>query len=60
MISVLGAAGVLLTVAGQNAIDSIYPNFSIFWYWSKTDRVIMRKRFRWRCGACRRGRALLA
>lgn len=38
---VLGA-GVLFTVAGQNAIDSIYPNFSLFWYWSKTGKVIMR------------------
>jgi len=38
----VGAAGVLFTVAGQNAIDSIYPNFSIFWYWSKTGKVIMR------------------
>ncbi len=38
----VGAAGVLFTVAGQNALDSIYPNFSIFWYWSKTGRVIMR------------------
>ena len=38
----VGAAGVLFTVAGQNASDSIYPNFSIFWYWSKTGKVIMR------------------
>lgn len=38
----VGAAGVLFTVAGQNALDSIYPNFSIFWYWSKTGKVIMR------------------
>lgn len=38
----VAAAGVLFTVAGQNAIDSIYPNISIFWYWSKTGKVIMR------------------
>jgi hypothetical protein len=38
----VGAAGVLFTVAGQNASDSIYPNFSIFWYWSETGKVIMR------------------
>ncbi len=38
----VGAAGILFTVAGQNALDSIYPNFSIFWYWSKTGKVIMR------------------
>lgn len=38
----VAAAGCLFTVAGQNAADAIYPNFSIFWYWSKTGRVIMR------------------
>lgn len=40
--SIVAAAGVLFTVAGQNAIDAIYPNFSIFWYWSKTGKVVMR------------------
>jgi len=38
----VGAAGVLFTLAGQNAINAFYPNFSIFWYWSKTGKVIMR------------------
>jgi hypothetical protein len=38
----VAAAGVLFTVAGQNASDSMYPNFSLFWYWSKTGKVIMR------------------
>jgi hypothetical protein len=38
----VGAAGVLLPVAGQNSLASIYPNFSIFWYWSRTGKVIMR------------------
>jgi len=38
----VAAAGVLFTVAGQNASDSIYPNISLFWYWSKTGKVIMR------------------
>lgn len=38
----MGAAGVLFTVAGQNALDSFYPNFSLYWYWSKTGKVIMR------------------
>ena len=38
----VGAAGVLFTVAGQNALDAIYPNFSIQWYWRKTGRVTMR------------------
>jgi len=36
------AAGVLFTVAGQNVIDAIYPNFSIFWYYGKSGKVIMR------------------
>ena len=38
----VGAAGVLFTVAGQNALDAFYPNFSIQWYWRKTGKVIMR------------------
>ena len=37
----VGAAGVLFTVAGQNALDAIYPNFSIQWYWRKAGKVIM-------------------
>jgi hypothetical protein len=40
--SLVGAVGVLFTVAGQNAADAIYPNFSIQWYWNKGDKVIMR------------------
>lgn len=38
----VGAAGVLFTVAGQNASESIYPNLSIFYYWSETGKVLMR------------------
>lgn len=38
----VGAAGVLFTVAGQNTLDSIFPNFSVFWYWSETGKVLMR------------------
>ena len=38
----VAAAGVLFTVAGQNTLDAIYPNFSIYYYWSKTGKVIMR------------------
>ncbi|TKB69873.1 MAG: hypothetical protein E8D45_13350 [Nitrospira sp.] len=37
-----GSAGVLFTVAGQNALDGIYPNFSLFWFWSKSGKIIMR------------------
>jgi hypothetical protein len=36
------AGGVLLTLAGQNATNSIYPNFSIFYYWSEKGKVLMR------------------
>lgn len=40
--SVVGAAGVLFTVAGQNAQDAIYPNFSLQWYWNKSGKAVMR------------------
>jgi hypothetical protein len=36
------AAGCLFTVAGQNAINSIYPNVSLFWFWDKSGKIIMR------------------
>ncbi len=38
----VAAAGVLFTLAGQNALDSIFPNFSLFWYGSETGEVLMR------------------
>lgn len=38
----VGAAGVLVPLAGQNTIESIFPNLSIFYYWSETGKVIMR------------------
>lgn len=38
----VGGIGVLFSVAGQNTADSIYPNFAIQWYWSKSGKVIMR------------------
>ncbi|MDC8448005.1 MAG: hypothetical protein LV473_06585 [Nitrospira sp.] len=40
--TLVGAAGVLFTVAGQNAQDAIYPNFSIQWYWNKSGKAVMR------------------
>jgi hypothetical protein len=40
--SLVGAAGVLFTVAGQNTADAIYPNFAIQWYWNQGKKVIMR------------------
>ncbi len=38
----VGAFGCLFTVAGQNTQDAIYPNFSLYYYWSKSGTVIMR------------------
>lgn len=38
----VAAAGVLFVGAGQNAIDAIHPNISLFWYWNKSGKVIMR------------------
>lgn len=40
--SLVGAIGVLFTVAGQNAADAIYPNFSLQWYWNKSGKVVAR------------------
>lgn len=40
--SLVGAVGVLFTVAGQNAADAIYPNFAMQWYWNRGNKVIMR------------------
>ncbi|HJT19750.1 MAG TPA: hypothetical protein VJ746_04740 [Nitrospira sp.] len=40
--SLVGALGVLFTVAGQNALDAIYPNFAFQWYWNRGNQVIMR------------------
>lgn len=39
--ALVGAAGVLFTVAGQNNIDAVYPNLSLYYYWSK-GKVLMR------------------
>lgn len=38
----VGAIGCLFTVAGQDVQDAIYPNLSLYYYWSKTGKVIMR------------------
>ena len=39
--ALVGATGVLFTVAGQNNIDAIYPNISLYYYWGK-GKVLMR------------------
>jgi len=38
----VAAGGVLFTVAGQNALEGIFPNFSVYWYWNKSGKVQMR------------------
>lgn len=38
----VGAVGCLFTVAGQNALDAIYPNFAIQWYWYQGKKPVMR------------------
>jgi len=39
--ALVGAVGCLFTIAGQNNIDAIYPNISLYYYWSKGN-VMMR------------------
>lgn len=39
---IVAAGGVLFTLAGQNDVAAIYPNFSIYFYWSKSGKVIAR------------------
>lgn len=38
----VGAAGVLFTVAGQNNIDAMYSNSSLYYYWDKKGGATMR------------------
>ena len=38
----LVAVGCQFTVAGQNAVNAIYPNLSVFWYWDKSGKIVMR------------------
>lgn len=40
--SLVAAAGCLFTLAGQNDINAIYPNMSIYYYWNKKGTAIMR------------------
>jgi hypothetical protein len=40
--SLVGAAGVLFTIAGQNDIAAIYPNISLYYYWDKHGTGVMR------------------
>ncbi len=38
----IGAFGILFTVAGQNDIAAIYPNFSLYYYFPTDSRVVPR------------------
>lgn len=38
----VGAAGVLFTIAGQNDIAAVYPNLSLYYYWGKGGKTVMR------------------
>lgn len=40
--SLVGAAGVLFTIGGQNDIAAIYPNISLYYYWSQEGKGVMR------------------
>jgi len=40
--ALVGAAGVLFSLAGQNDINAIYPNISLYYYWSTTGAPQMR------------------
>lgn len=40
--ALVGAAGVLFSIAGQNDINAIYPNVSLYYYWSTTGKPQMR------------------
>jgi hypothetical protein len=38
--ALVGAAGCLFTVAGQNNINAIYPNLSLYYYWGRGKPVM--------------------
>ena len=40
--SLVAAAGCLFSIAGQNDINAIYPNMSIYYYWAKKGTPVMR------------------
>ena len=40
--ALVAATGVLFSVAGQNDINAIYPNMSIYYYWAKKGAPVMR------------------
>ena len=40
--ALVGAVGVLFSVFGQNDVNAIYPNISLYYYWSTTGKPQMR------------------
>jgi hypothetical protein len=40
--ALVGAAGTLFSIAGQNDLNAIYPNISLYYYWSKKGAPQMR------------------
>lgn len=40
--ALVAAAGCLFSVVGQNDINAVYPNMSIYYYWSKKGAPVMR------------------
>ena len=40
--NIVGAAGVLLTVAGHNDVAAVYPNLSVYYYWNPHGKVLAR------------------
>jgi len=39
---IVGAAGVLLTVAGHSDVAAVYPNLSVYYYWNPRGKVVAR------------------
>ncbi len=39
---IVGSAGVLFTAAGDSDVAAIYPNFSVYYYWSTRGKVVAR------------------
>ncbi|OLB55482.1 MAG: hypothetical protein AUI03_06855 [Nitrospirae bacterium 13_2_20CM_2_62_8] len=40
--ALVGAVGVLFSIMGQNDVNAIYPNISLYYYWSTTGKPQMR------------------
>lgn len=38
----VGAVGILFTIGGQNDLSAIYPNLSLYWYFGRNGKAVMR------------------